>query len=345
MGTKYSLRCLKDSDMFILTRLSDFRLLSITAQIYVGCLLLGAVLSTYSLARIARSFRQLTKLLSTANKNEIRLRLNAMDSQIQTLRQFHTLLFLLFGACCANEVFTTFRGIRYSSMSLSAATMEVFEPVTALVFFVFLVLFPARISMGSGAPSAVNYHKHRFQLLISRIIGSCGIASEKRVYQELGSVAQHFLTLSLFRVEYVLFSSAITPFGRFQWSDKLLGKSIYKLFQPPAGHTSLFFTFPGITVFALAVWLWNIGLLLWTTHPDITGPAYEHFRWSCVLTHSRVFLVLDIAFVVVGLWIVNRYRTKNYTICVGFYGMLLGNIAGLIDERLFCHALYHASIL
>ena len=147
--------------MFILTRLSDFRLLSITAQIYVLCLLVGAVLSTYSLARIAQRFRQLTKLLSAPNKNEIRLRLNAMDSQIQTLRQFHTLLFLLFGVCWANEVFATFRGIRDSSMSLAAATMDVFEPVVAFVFFVFVVLLFLHVFQWAVAHRLqYNYRKH-----------------------------------------------------------------------------------------------------------------------------------------------------------------------------------------
>jgi hypothetical protein len=63
-----------------------------------------------------------------------------MSAQIENLRQFHTLLFLLFGVCCANEVFATLRGIKYSSMSLSAPTIEVFEPVVAFAFFVFVVL-------------------------------------------------------------------------------------------------------------------------------------------------------------------------------------------------------------
>jgi hypothetical protein len=130
--------------MFILTVRWDFRLLwavlTITAKIYILCLLTGALFSTYSLARIASRFRQLTKHLSSADKKETRLRLKAMTTQIQTLRQFHTLLLLLFGVCCANEVFATFRAIRYSSMSLSAARLEVFEPVAAFVFFVFIVL-------------------------------------------------------------------------------------------------------------------------------------------------------------------------------------------------------------
>jgi hypothetical protein len=59
---------------------------------------------------------------------------------LKTLRQFHTFLFLFFGICCANEVFATLRAIQYSSMSLSAAGIDVFEPVVAFAFFVFVVL-------------------------------------------------------------------------------------------------------------------------------------------------------------------------------------------------------------
>jgi hypothetical protein len=60
--------------------------------------------------------------------------------RIETLRQFHALLFLLFGIVFANEMFATLRAIEYSSMSLSAARIDVFEPLTAFAFFVFVVL-------------------------------------------------------------------------------------------------------------------------------------------------------------------------------------------------------------
>jgi len=63
-----------------------------------------------------------------------------MTRGIETLRQFHTLLFFLFGIVFANEVFATLRAIEYSSMSLSAARIDVFEPVTAFALFVFAVL-------------------------------------------------------------------------------------------------------------------------------------------------------------------------------------------------------------
>jgi hypothetical protein len=68
------------------------------------------------------------------------LRLMEMTRAVGTLRQFHAFLFLLFGICSANEVFATLRAIQYSSMSLSAAKIDVFEPITALAFVVFSVL-------------------------------------------------------------------------------------------------------------------------------------------------------------------------------------------------------------
>jgi hypothetical protein len=137
-------RCLNSSYMFILTVHWDLRLLwavlTITAKLYILCLLTGATYSTYSLARIALWLGQIAKHLSSTDKTDLRVRLNEMKAKVQTSRQLHTFLFLLFGICCANEVFATLRAIQYSSMSLSAARIDVFEPVTAFAFFVFVVL-------------------------------------------------------------------------------------------------------------------------------------------------------------------------------------------------------------
>jgi len=132
--------------MFILTVHWDFRLLwavlTITAKLYVLCLLTSASAgySTFSLARIPSNLRQILKRASLTDKDELKFRLSRLTLKIQTLRQFHALLFFLFGICCANEVFATLRSIQYSSMSLSAARIDVFEPVVAFGFFVFVVL-------------------------------------------------------------------------------------------------------------------------------------------------------------------------------------------------------------
>jgi len=130
--------------MFILTVPWDLRslwaILTITANVYILSLFVGSVYSTYSLARIAFHLRQVLRHVPSTDENYARHRLLKMSGQIENLRQFHTLLFLLFGVCCANEVFATLRGIKYSSISLSAPTIEVFEPLAAFAFAVFVVL-------------------------------------------------------------------------------------------------------------------------------------------------------------------------------------------------------------
>jgi len=55
------------------------------------------------------------------------------------------LLFLLFGVCCANEVFAILPAIQYSSASLSAVRMDIFEPVAVFAFFVLSVLLVLHI--------------------------------------------------------------------------------------------------------------------------------------------------------------------------------------------------------
>jgi hypothetical protein len=127
--------------MFILTVHWDMRLLwavlTITAKFYIFFLLAATVYSTSSLALITIRLRRLLRHGASADMS---LRLIEMTKRVESLRQFHTLLFLLFGLCCANEVFATLRTIQYSSMSLSAAKIDVFEPVTAFAFLVFVVL-------------------------------------------------------------------------------------------------------------------------------------------------------------------------------------------------------------
>jgi hypothetical protein len=69
-----------------------------------------------------------------------------MGSKLEALRQLHILLLLLFGVDCANEVVATLRVIQYSSISLSAARMDIFEPLAAVSFFVFMVLLFLHVS-------------------------------------------------------------------------------------------------------------------------------------------------------------------------------------------------------
>jgi hypothetical protein len=127
--------------MYILTVHWDMRLLwaalTITAKFYIVFLLAATVYSASSLASIAIRFR---RLLKHGASSGLSLHLIGMTRRVENLRQFHGFLFLLFGICCVNEVFATLRTIQYSSMSLSAARIDVFERVTAFAFFVFAVL-------------------------------------------------------------------------------------------------------------------------------------------------------------------------------------------------------------
>jgi len=130
--------------MSILTVDWDLRLLwavlTVTAKFYVLCLLAAAAYTTYCLTRTASQARRLHRDVKSVGAARVKRHLIQMNSAIENLRQFHTLLFFLFGICFANEIFALFRAIGYSSMSLSALRIDVFEPVTAFAFFVFAVL-------------------------------------------------------------------------------------------------------------------------------------------------------------------------------------------------------------
>jgi hypothetical protein len=124
--------------MLILSVPWDFRslwaVLTITAKFYRISLLAGAVYSTYSLARIVIWLHR-----NARNKTVIK-ELDEMRTKTQFLREFHTMLFLLFGLCASNQVFNVLRGIQNSAVSRSAARFDVFGPVVAFAFFVFAVL-------------------------------------------------------------------------------------------------------------------------------------------------------------------------------------------------------------
>jgi hypothetical protein len=130
--------------MSILTVHCDLRLLwavlTVTAKFYVLCLMAAAGCTTYFLAWTVFRLRRLQKSVPSVGAALVKRRLIEMVRGIETQRQFHTLLFFLFGMFFANEMFATLRAIEYSSVSLSAARIDVFEPGTAFAFFVFAVL-------------------------------------------------------------------------------------------------------------------------------------------------------------------------------------------------------------
>src|ERR1700730_9660021 len=125
--------------MYILAMHSDLRALwsvfTLTARLYILCLMAGTFYSTYSLVRI--TFR-LNRIRRSAVSDSVRV--FEMSSRVESLRQFHLFLLLLFGVDCANEVVATLRAIQYSSASLSAARMDFLKPLASFSFFVFVVL-------------------------------------------------------------------------------------------------------------------------------------------------------------------------------------------------------------
>ena len=129
--------------MFILTVPWDLRslwiVLTITAKFYLLLLTAATGYSTYCLTRTTFRLRELLKPTASTDASDMGRRLAAMNRRIATLRQFHALLLLLFGVCCTNEVFATLRMIQNSSMSLSAAQINAFEPVVAFAFVVFVM--------------------------------------------------------------------------------------------------------------------------------------------------------------------------------------------------------------
>ena len=90
--------------------------------------------NTYSLVRIVVWLRR------NARNKTVTKKLDEMKTKTQSLREFHTMLFLLFGLSASNEVFNVLRGIQNSAVSLSAARFDVFGPVVAFAFVVFAVL-------------------------------------------------------------------------------------------------------------------------------------------------------------------------------------------------------------
>lgn len=129
---------------FILTVHWDIRLvwavLTVTAKFYVVGLLVAAAHTTYFLVQTVSGIRRLQKDDTSIDAAPGKRRLAEMTRGIENLRQLHILLFFLFGMFFANEMFALIRAIEYSSMSLSAASIDIFEPVAAFAFFVFGVL-------------------------------------------------------------------------------------------------------------------------------------------------------------------------------------------------------------
>src|SRR5260370_8321283 len=130
--------------MSILTGHWDVRLfwevLPVTAKFYLLFLLLAATYTTYFLARTLSRLHRLPQDAPRTDENRQKLSLIELTNGMESLRQFHGLLFLLFGVFFADEMFATLQGIRLSEASLSGARMDIFKAPTAFAFIFFLVL-------------------------------------------------------------------------------------------------------------------------------------------------------------------------------------------------------------
>jgi hypothetical protein len=126
--------------MFILTGHWDVRsfwgVLPLTTKFYLFCLLIAAAHTIYFLSRTLFRLHRLPQ--DAPSNNETRL--IELTNGTKTLRQFHKLLFLLFGVFFTDAMFATLRSIRLYSASLSGARMDIFEAPTAFAFIVFVVL-------------------------------------------------------------------------------------------------------------------------------------------------------------------------------------------------------------
>jgi hypothetical protein len=120
--------------MYILTVDWDFRalwsVLTITARLYFVCLLVAAGYAVIVLIRA---------LSHTKDLHKTSLPIGTARS-IDNLRQLILLMFFVFGAVFANEIFATIRSIKLSTASLSALGIEAFEPCMGFAFVVFCVL-------------------------------------------------------------------------------------------------------------------------------------------------------------------------------------------------------------
>jgi hypothetical protein len=152
--------------MFILTRHWDARLfwgvLPVTSKVYLFCLLIAAAYTIYFLIRTLSRLHRLPLNLPSTDNARLSLSMIELTNGMKNIRQFHKLLFLLFGIFFTDEMFATLQGIRLSEASLSAARMDIFEAPTAFAFIVFLVLIflhifqwavAARLQSRQGAKS------------------------------------------------------------------------------------------------------------------------------------------------------------------------------------------------
>jgi|SRR5271165_824999 len=120
--------------------LSAWLSLTFPGRFYIFCLLSAVAYATAFHLRTLFRLHELQREGGSAVTLAEKLSLASMSRGLENMRQLHLLLLLSLGMALANELFATLRGIRYASMSLSGATVEILEPCVTFAFFVFAVL-------------------------------------------------------------------------------------------------------------------------------------------------------------------------------------------------------------
>jgi hypothetical protein len=127
-----------NSAMLILTYWPDqsslWPLLSLTTRVYFLGLLAVAAHTLYFFVRT------MVRLRNTRIKSVSATRLAEIVPGVETLRQLHGFMLLLFGVCCASETLGAIRAVELSKMSLSSVGIEVYAPVAAFACVVLAIL-------------------------------------------------------------------------------------------------------------------------------------------------------------------------------------------------------------
>ena len=114
-------------------------LLTLLAKLFFLFLVTSAVYISYLLLRTIIELGALHKNAETIHALAAR-RLSELGDRLENLRQFTTMLLIVFGVFFANESFNTIRAIQLSVLSLSAARIDIFAPLIEFAFVVMAVL-------------------------------------------------------------------------------------------------------------------------------------------------------------------------------------------------------------
>jgi hypothetical protein len=123
----------------VISIVTTWAILTVTARLYLLCLLAYAAHTTYFLARALFRLQHLSSDVASGNALHVTGSRAEMTRRLETVRQSNALFFLLFGVDFTIEMMATIRTIRFMSMSLSAATIGVFGPLVTFALFAMLV--------------------------------------------------------------------------------------------------------------------------------------------------------------------------------------------------------------